>query len=285
VAKGPHALIQPVTIETVDAAVHAWFDRTVDAHVEHPSGDRRKVPVVFAAGERAFASRQRGWVRDKNGVLILPVISVRRSGMDPDQTMQALGAETPTLTFSRRVSGKTSNLMNLNVSRGPSNRVPDPVVYEVTSVPFPDRSVMTYELTVQAQYMTQMNSILEKVVHQLDLQKSFVAPFDNSGRQPHTGEPFERRPPLRGGYVVGFLDSALADAGNLEEYSDQERAVKWTTTVRVPTTLQLDPEGTRPAVRTERTSYRVGFGDETVRFVDDPEELELIFGNGKVRES
>ncbi len=279
-AKNEHIDIQNVTIETVDLAIHAWFDRTVDAHVEHPNGERKKVPVTFSSGERFVTARERKGMRDKNGVIILPMISIRRSGIDPQPTMQALGSETPRLSVAKRVSGKTNSLMNLNITRQPSNRMVEPVVYEVTSIPFPDRSIMTYEVMVQTQYITQMNAVLEKVFHVLDLQKSFVAPFENSGRHPHStaGTPFEERSPLDSGYVVGFFDANLADASNFEEFTDQERIVRYTTSISVPTTLQLDPEGSEPALKVERTAFGLDFGDERVCFVEDLEAIEKIFG-------
>lgn len=277
-AKNEHALIQLITLETIDQAVRDWFDRTVDAHVESPNAPRKKVPVIFSSGERFVTSRQRKGIRDKNGVLMLPLISIRRTGIDPQPGMQALGTETPRLTFSRQISGKTNTLMNLNVDRSPSQRMKDPIVHEVTSIPFPDRNTMTYEVMVQAQYVTQMNAILEKVFHQLDLQKSFVAPFENDNRHPPIGEPFEERVPLKTGYVVGFFDANMSDSGNFDEFTDTERIVRYTTSISVPTTLQLDPEGEEPGLKVERTAFGLNFSDENVKFVDDPYELEIIFG-------
>lgn len=283
-AKGEHPAVQVVTLETVDQAVRDWLDLTVDAHVAHPDGSLKKVPVNFSAGERFVTGRQVKGIRDKNGVLILPIVSVRRTGIDPQPGMQALGTETPRLYFSKRISGKTNNLMNLNVSRSPSQRMPNPIVYEVTSIPFPDRSVLQYELVIQAQYTTQMNAILEKMFHELDLQKSFVAPFENDGRHPPIGVPNELRRPLSRGYVVGFFDANMSDSGNLDEFTDQERIIRYTTTFTVPTTLQLDPDGEEPSVKTERTAFGLDFGDERTHFVDDPLELELVFGPDGVRE-
>ncbi len=277
-AREEHALVQTVTLETVDQAIKDWFDRTVDAHVEQPNAPRRKVPVIFSSGERFVTSRQRKGIRDKNGVLMLPIVSVRRTGIDPQPDMQALGTETARLSFSRQVSGKTNTLMNLNTSREPAQRMREPVVHEITSIPFPDRNVMTYEIMVQAQYTSQMNSILEKMFHQLDLQRSFVAPFLNDDRQPPRGEPFETREPLKTGYVCGFFDANMSDSGNFDEFTDQERIVRYTTSITVPTTLQLDPEGVEPSLKVERTAFGLNFGDESVRFVDDPYELEIIFG-------
>lgn len=280
-AKNEHVAVQKITLETIDQAINDWFDKTLDIHVEYPNGERKKVQVTFASGERWVTARQRKGIRDRNGVLILPLISIRRTSIEPTPNMQALGIETPSLTIAKQISGKTNNLMNLNKARSSALKsAADEVVYEVTTIPFPDRSIMTYEVIVQSQYITQTNSIMEKIFHMMDLQKSFVAYFDNPKRQPSV-EPFESRKQINEGYVVGFMDSTHSTTGNFEEFTDQERIVRWTTTIRVPTTLQLDPEGTGPAIKVERTSFKVGFGSETICVLDSVEELDKIFGSKK----
>jgi hypothetical protein len=278
--KAEHVDYQSITIETIDGAINDWFDTTVDAHVSYSNGDRKKVPVVFSSGERWVTSRQRKGMRDENGVLILPIISVKRTGVNPVASMSTLGTETPRLQISKQISGKTNNLQNLNKFRSPTKTMDDPIVFEVTSIPFPDRSILNYELVIQTQYITQMNTILEKMFHELDLQKTFVAPFDNHHRHPKIGVDFESREPINYGYVVGYFDSTLNE-NSIEEFTDQERIIKYTTSFTVPTTLQLDPEGEKPSVTVEKTSFGLTFGDESVKFVDDPLEMEEIFGRKK----
>lgn len=274
-----HPPVQTITLETIDQAVKDWFDRTVDAHVTHPNGDRKKVSVGWSAGERWVSGRQRKGIRDNNGVLILPIISIRRSGIEPSPTMSALGTETPVLQVAKRITQKTNNLVNLMAKREGQFRTPaQPVVYEVTTIPFPDRNILTYEVQVQAQYIVQMNTILEKVFHELDIAKSFVAPFDNDGRHPQIGEDFEKRKKIDRDYVVGFFDSTVNDGGNFEEFTDQERIVRWNTTIRVPAVLQLDPEGEKPSIQTVRTAFGLNFSEERIKFVDNPDDLIKIFG-------
>lgn len=273
-----HPELQVVSIETVDTAVHGWLDATVDAHVVGPTGERKKVPVIFSSGERFATGRTERGIRDSHGVLVLPLISIRRISVDPDPSMQALGVETPGLTFARRIDATKTNLLrNLEQSRSLSNRVDPQPVYEVWTVPFPDRSVLVYELQVQAQFTTQMNSILEKIFDSLEFQKSFLATFEPR-KQKASGEKFSERQPPSGGYVVGFMDDPYSDDGNLDDFTDQERIIRWTSTIRVPASLQLDTEGRRPAAQVERTSFGLRFGKESVHFVDDPAELDRIFG-------
>jgi hypothetical protein len=271
---------QNITIESIDKAVAAWFDLTVDAHVKQPNGDRKKVVVNWSSGERWVTSRTKRGVRDSNGVLILPIISIRRSNINPEPSMGALGAETANIVFSKRISQKTNDLMNLEKLRPLSQRsLNKPVVYEVFSIPFPDKNKITYELQIQAQYISQMNSILEKMFNELDIGKSFVAEFDNPGKHPQIGVEFEDRKSPGKAYVVGFFDSTINDAGNLEEFTDQERIIAFNTSFTVPAVLQLDPEGEKPAVKMERTAFNLRFVDEEVVFLDDLEEIEKIFGS------
>lgn len=278
-ASREQADVPAFTLETVDGCVKDWFDKTLDSHVETPGEQRRKVPVVFSSGERFISARQKKGIRDKNGVLILPLISVRRTGIEAAATKSAYGVETPNIQVSKRISPKTNDLQNANELRPQSQRVQKPVVYEVTTVPFPDFSVLTYELNIQAQYMLQMNTILEKFFHELDVQKSFVMPVDNNGRHPPTGEPFEQRKPFKGGYFVGYLDPSLTSEDNFEEFTDTERIVRYRTTFTVPTALLLDPEGEKPSVKVERTAFNLQLGDEQVVCLNDPYDIELIFNS------
>jgi hypothetical protein len=276
------ASYENVTIETFDQAIKDWFDLTVDAKVTQPAnGGLYKVPVVLAAGERWATGRTRKGLRDSNGILILPVIYLRRTSIAPDPSMKALGIETPTITIAKKISQKTGRLQQDSAARlNPLKLSSKAAVYEVTTIPFPDRGIINYELVVQTQYIDQMNHVLQKVFHELDLQKSFVAPFYNDHRHPQLGVPFEDRGkmPIKGGYAVGYFDIDMSNTGNFEEYTDQERIVKWSTSFRVPYVFQLDPEGEKPAVQVERTIYSVAFGVETTGFVDDPADLDKIFG-------
>lgn len=273
-----------ITIETIDRAIRDWFDRTVDARVEGANGELGKVPVQFSSGERWSTGRTKQAFRDENGVLILPVIALRRTNIDPDPTKMALGVQTENIQIATRVDPKTAHIKALENMKPATIRRNYPAIYDIYTIPYPDRLVATYQMVVQAQYITQMNEILQRVWRSLDIQKSFVAPFQNDGRHPPranqygVSDPYERAKPLSTPYVVGFFDSAAADGSNFEEFTDTERIVKYTTDVRVPFVLQTTTDGERAPVQVQRTAYKVTIKDENVTFVDDPEELDAIFG-------
>lgn len=273
------AKYQHITIETVDTAIHSWFDKILNVWVKTPTSGKRKVPVVFGSGERFVTSRQKKGIRDKDGMLILPIISVRRTNIDQSKRMSAAGIEVPNIKVSKIISGKTSVIQNAIAKRGSAVRnQKDKVVHEIMTIPYPDFSIASYELVIQAQYITQMNEILEKFFNKLNFGKSFVALVnDNEYDAKSTGVQFEDRKKMKGYYFVCFLDNSVKDDGNFEEFTDIERIVKYSLSFEVPMYLLLDPSDEKPAIRIERTYYDVDFSDERVCFVDDMEDLIKIF--------
>lgn len=268
---------QLVQIRDIDQAIVDWFDKTVDVRVQFPDGQLRKVPVVFSQGERWAAGRNA--FRDENGILILPVIAVRRTGISPDPSMSSLGAQVDKIQIAKRINPKTNDLMNLEKVKVISNQLPyQPIVYDVWTIPFPDRVIANYELVIQAQYINQMNSVLQNVWRMLDIQKSFVAPLQNDGRHPPRTGQYTDAVPLASPYVVGFLEGDYSDAGNFDEFTDTERIVKYTTQIKVPAVLMTQPESETDQIKVERTAYKVVIKDEDVKFVDNKSDLDAIFG-------
>src|SRR3990167_11059914 len=72
--------LEELNIFDIDQAMFDLFDKTINAHVEQ-NGISKKVPVIFAAGERWALVRNHEALRDKNGTIILPMIAIRRLEM------------------------------------------------------------------------------------------------------------------------------------------------------------------------------------------------------------
>lgn len=284
---GDPVTYQDITLENIDRGIRDWVDRTVDARVKTPQSDLHKVPVIFSSGERWSTGRTKQVFRDENGVLILPIISVRRVAIEPDPTKMALGCQVDKIQIAKKVDIKSNQIKNLEAAP----LVTDvlglrshnyPAVYDVYTIPFPDRLQATYQLIIQTQYISQMNDILQKMWRMLDIQKSFVAPLENDGRTPprtyQYGGVYQPVPPLPGRYVVGFLDSTASDNGNLEELTDQERIIKYSTEIRVPFVLTTSPEGEVSPVKVERTAYKLVMKTEVVTRASSQAALDTIFG-------
>ncbi len=272
----PNFPIENVTIESVDRAIRDWFDKSVDARVETPEG-LRKVPIMLSMGERWAVGRTNGSFRDNNGVLILPVISLRRVSITPDPSKTTLGTQVPFIQVAKLVDPKSNQIKNLEKLKADGRDYPP--VYDVYTIPFPNGMIASYQLVIQTQFIKQMNQILERMWRSLDIQKQFVAPLRNDGRQAPADDQFDNAKPIDFPYVVGFIDNAASDSGNLEEFTDGERIIKYQTDISVPFVLQTDPNGEIPAIKVRRTTYKIELKDENWGFVDDPDDLDKIFGS------
>ncbi len=95
--------LPPCTIEDVDRALFKLFDEQLPFNYKHKKGSKR-APVIFATGERFAILRRRKPLRDKSGVLILPLISIMRTGVAQSATMGAATAQNAPITIRKRLS-------------------------------------------------------------------------------------------------------------------------------------------------------------------------------------
>ncbi len=233
---------KPVTIETVDGAVFDYFDikSKITVKKENAEGDlySSKVPVEFAAGER-WAKLRKSKFRDKHGTLILPIISVRRTDISRNTDLGGHTSVQPTITISQQIHKKTSNIQNqveIRRNRGLVYQRPKPPVFEVLTMPAPDFCTITYEITIWADYDLHMNEILEKqffkyenVGGRID---SIVMPVEYDGKEPK-GDSY---------YFVGFPQDSMTKQSNDDDFTDQERTIKYMYMIDVPAYLLLDPD-------------------------------------------
>ena len=68
----------PSTLETIDRALFNFIDSEINIHVNTNKG-WNKVPTIWVSAERAFQTKKDEGVRDKEGTLVLPLISIERS--------------------------------------------------------------------------------------------------------------------------------------------------------------------------------------------------------------
>ena len=101
--------IPSCNIEDVDMAIFDMFNDEIDFEVTERGGRLRKAEVIFAAGERFAMLKKRRAIRDRNEVLILPLISIRRTGITQavsDMTDRGINQHTGDLTIKRRLSSR-----------------------------------------------------------------------------------------------------------------------------------------------------------------------------------
>ena len=287
---------KPIQLEDIDGAVKRWFRDVMASKVPDPGGAEgtmRSVHVTFSTGERWVAAADRQGVRDKDGRLILPVIEIMRNGVGLTEHMSALGANVPTMQVARLVSKKTADLANADSNRPISERrLRDSAVYDIYTIPFPVSNTLPYKVRIQAQYEQQMNVIVQKILQKLEFfdVPCFILEIDGNPRPqgikvgqgkseilPADHQRFVERDALSAPYVVAYIEGDLTSEGQTD-FTDGERLIQIEFSFKVPSNLQLDSEGIRPAVQKERTAFTLSLDVEVCHSVDDLIELDDIFG-------
>ena len=77
------------TIEDVDRGVFNLFDKELPFFYKRKD-QQKKVPVIFATGERFALLARNKPLRDKSDALILPLISIVRSGIEQENAKGAV---------------------------------------------------------------------------------------------------------------------------------------------------------------------------------------------------
>jgi len=106
-----------ITIEDIDRAVFEMFDKKINFQVT-VDGASKKVPVVFASGERFALTRRKNPIRDKNNALILPIISILRNEIDFSPSQSGKGTaisfrEQESYTIKYRLSDTDRKYQNI----------------------------------------------------------------------------------------------------------------------------------------------------------------------------
>lgn len=96
--------IPPCTVEDVDRSVFNLFDKQLPFQAKTNSEGIKRIPVIFATGERFAVLRRKEPLRDKTGAIILPLISIMRSGINQDPDNGISGGQTSPIVIKRRLS-------------------------------------------------------------------------------------------------------------------------------------------------------------------------------------
>jgi hypothetical protein len=273
-------------LEDIDKSMFEFFDKTLQMTVSQKN-KQLPVPVIFATGERFALVKRKKPIRDSNGATILPLISIRRSGLSQSISQAARGRDIGDLTIKRRLSAKDLNYQNSKNKQNLTNQdnvatsnhvsdIEDPVgvakpgtvgnreyksgptaaglnhcigdnIYELITIPFPKFVRMTYEVTFWTQYTTHMNSMIEQ------LMIAYHAPGNNF-----------KLTTDKGYWFVGYVQDDFSDGNNFDDFTDQERIVRYSFSVVVDGYLVAnDPAGLGSPFRSYFSAPVVNFGMES----------------------
>jgi len=164
----------PSRLENIDKAMLMYLQEQ-KFHVDTAKGSS-PVPIVWTTSERSFQSKADSRIRDKEGSLILPIITAERTSVKKDLGKKgAIQAPHHTifpdgkggvLPVARRIKqDKSANFANAEAQkkRGQPNfpRKNGKVVYETLYIPMPVYVTVSYEVTLRTEYQQQMNNLMD----------------------------------------------------------------------------------------------------------------------------
>ncbi len=166
-------MISDSRIENIDTAMYKFIDEQMNLHAHDGSGFK-KVPVIMASSERSVLSKADKKIRDEEGALHFPVISIERTSLVKSPSEKGtVWANVPALdkvkggsipVVRKIAQEKTANHKNAHASRtkGQLNFPTgvDKTVYKTISIPLPVYVTIMYEITIRTEYQQQMNELV-----------------------------------------------------------------------------------------------------------------------------
>jgi len=254
--------ITPCTIEDVDRGIFDLFDKTMPLFYKTKKEGTRRVPVVFAAGERFALIARKKPLRDKSNALIIPIVSIMRTGVTASPELGAGTNQMVPHVIRKRLAVKDplyQRLLNkVNLKNSDNLASIGALINQNTKTSAEPGRVATrrdgthesnairkgqllanqfdaahiYEITEipPVKYYTATYEIVfwTQYVQQMnDMLMALMSLPEN-----YSGRSFSLK--TKTGYsFVAYLDSALSSDNNFSEYSSEERIIKYSMTMKV----------------------------------------------------
>lgn len=152
-----------VGLEDIDSAILYYFQEVIRPYVIN-EGTKQNIPVIFADAERWKTAQKDGVYRDKDGKIMLPIITIRRDNLERNRTIShKLDGNTVNIfqTYEKRYTTK-NQYDNFAVL---TNRVP---VKEFYNVVVPDYYTLTYTCVIYTSFYEDINKIIEDISFRAD---------------------------------------------------------------------------------------------------------------------
>jgi len=214
------------TLETIDGAIYDFIER-LNLHTKTNKG-LSKARTLWLGTERVFQIKNDKRIRDKNGVLILPLVTINRTSMNKDPSFKGSfqahypeGTEGSSTVAKRTVNQeKTSNFQTANhatstkgsqIGKGDQTGA---IVYDHYNSPVPVYITINYDITLRSEYQQQMNDLLQPFITVTGQINSFYF-----GKDGHTFE--------------AFVQQEFAQNNTITSLGEQERVFETKVSIKV----------------------------------------------------
>ena len=269
---------QQSTLETIDTAMYRWINDEMNVSARSNSGFK-KVPVLWVSAERAYQIKRSKGLRDQDGTLILPLITVERSSVAKSLTKKGAvynafpvqDARGGAITIARQINQqKTSDFASADTfkRRGsivkpevgvhqlsyPSNN--KKVVYETITIPVPVYLDIQYDLYVRTEYQQQMNEILAPFLVKTGSLNYFHIYNEGHG--------FE-----------AFIQEDYAQENNISALEEEERRYQTKISIKVlGYVIGADVNQEQPRIVRRENAVEVKLGREKVIVGEIPDHID-----------
>ena len=267
-------------LEDVDTAVHTLFDSEINFRpYQATTGLQKEINVkkpfvIFATGERFAMAKRLKPFRDRGGVLLLPAISIRRTGLEQQHgdvfqgeltikrrfdksdvdyqklinrfAFKNLPTEPSSLRETRGMSSKEPSIQEGMLLDDRPNSIHNNHIYEIIAIPFPQFFTAKYEIVFWTSYTQHMNYMIETFFSsQIVPGKGFYLKSD------------------KGYWFSATVETTMNPQDNFEDITDAERIVKYSFEMTVRGYL-LAPQGDGQRVPFKRYLSAVNISFETI---------------------
>lgn len=263
-------IFMPSTLETIDTALFEYIDNELDIHTKTNKG-WKKAPAIWVSAERTFQLKNNKDLRDSNGNLILPMVTIERTSVTKDPAFkgvfqahhpQGKGVKRTVLAAARRINqGKTSNFANADANRlsgditrtdgvgiNQSNfpRENKKVVTQTIMMPLPNYITIMYSVVLKAEYLQQINDMVQPFITRTGNINNFFIKKD--------GHKFE-----------GFMQNDFSQNNNVSNLGEEERTYETKIDIKILGYLMGEgPNEKRPRLSIEENFVEVKIPRERV---------------------
>jgi hypothetical protein len=260
-------ILEPSNLETIDTAVFDWVNEEINVFSNTNRG-WMKIPVIWVSAERAHQSKSNKSLRDKEGALIFPIITVERTSVEKDLSFKGSlqanvfpiddyrGGSIPLVSVINQ--DKTKNFQNADAKReyGQLNFKVHPkdnkIVYTHKTIPIPVYVTSMYKIVLRGEYQQQINEMSQPFMVATGGINSFIL------RQ--NGHRYE-----------GFLQASYAQENNIADLAEEERIYQTSIEVKVLGTLIGSGNNQeKPHVVERESAVEFKFNRERTIMQDDP---------------
>tara|TARA_R110002012_G_scaffold217939_3_gene389187 strand:+ start:3173 stop:3991 length:819 start_codon:yes stop_codon:yes gene_type:complete len=148
------------TIEDVDWAIMSYIQDIIKPQISE-NGNLIDVPIMYANGEKWAQVQSKGYMRDRKGKIMTPVITIRKNSITEREMLKKLDVNQNPDGNAQVLQNKHTKINRYDRFSVQQGAKP---VKEFYVAAIPEYIDVAYELLLWTEYTEQMNSLIEQIM-------------------------------------------------------------------------------------------------------------------------